>query len=331
MRLKALFCLVIVGSSVLANAQPKLRVSNSTHDFGVVVEGARVNHIFKIENIGDEQLTIGRVLSSCGCTVVKSSSEVLQPGASGVIEVKFDTAGFAGERKKAIRLYSNDPEQPMVPLYLSGTIQPEIIVRPRRVAFTGVTKDQINQASARVRLSVAPQADSTVRIGQVRALSKRVKVVDLGGDSKTREIEVRLSSDLTMGEFRDRVLVELDGGQSQVVNVPVSVEIVGDIRLTPSVVSFGLLQGDAPVIRTIVAQNLSGRPLNLTLLEASSEALTVSHKKVANSQNYEISIKLNPVLIKGEQFKGQVKLGFDLAGYSEMVLNVYGVKPPLVK
>jgi hypothetical protein len=331
MWLKSLLCLVLAAFSIAANAQPKIRVTNPIHEFGTVVEGASVAHAFQIQNLGDEPLAISRVLSSCGCTVAKNSSDILQPGGSSLIEVKFNTAGFAGERKKAIRLYSNDPENPMVPLYLQGIIQPEIVVEPRRVAFKGVSKDQLDGVSAKVVIRVAPQADSAVQIEQVRALSKRVKVVDLGGDTKSRQIEVRLSSDLTIGEFRDRVLVELSGGQSQIVNVPVSVEIVGDVRLNPSVVSFGLLQGEAPVVRTVVAENLSGRPLTLASVEANSEAISVNHKQVANSQNYEIFIKLNPALIQGEQFKGQVKLGFDRPGYSEMVLNIYGVRPPLVK
>jgi hypothetical protein len=331
MWLKALFCLVFIGCSHLAHAQPKLKVARDTYNFGRITEGSVVQHAFQIQNIGDEDLVIGRVLSSCGCTIGKSNTNTIKPGAVSTIDVKFNSAGFVGDSKKAIRLYTNDLQQPMVPLYLLGTIQPELLIEPRRVAFKGLTKEQLTQAAGNVKISVSPQASSTVKIGTVRALSKRVKVRDLGGGDKSREIQVTLSPDLTIGEFRDRILVDLVGGQSQVVNIPVSVEVVGELRLNPSVVSFGLLRENSPVSRKVIVENLSGQPVKLLSAEVNHEALAISTRKVPNSQNYEISIKLNPQLVNGEQFKGQVKLGFDLTGYSEMVLNVYGVRPPQVK
>jgi hypothetical protein len=43
---------------------PRIEVSESRYDFGKVVHGARVAHVFEIRNAGNEPLVIARVHAS---------------------------------------------------------------------------------------------------------------------------------------------------------------------------------------------------------------------------------------------------------------------------
>ena len=91
-------------------AAPQIRVEEPTYDFGTILEGFVVSHVFVIENVGDEVLEIDRVAASCGCTTTALATDTLRPGESVNLEVLVDTAGFGGRIGKSVYVYTNDPE-----------------------------------------------------------------------------------------------------------------------------------------------------------------------------------------------------------------------------
>jgi len=100
-------CLAIGG---VVYGSPEIHVDEPIYDFGSVLEGFAVAHVFVIHNAGDEVLTIERVAASCGCTTTELATDRLEPGDSVELEVLVDTAGFGGRISKSIYIYCNDPE-----------------------------------------------------------------------------------------------------------------------------------------------------------------------------------------------------------------------------
>ncbi len=92
-------------------------------DYGEVAYGADGIREFKFTNTGDDVLIIARVYSTCGCTIPKKPEDPIQPGESGVIEVKYDTKR-SGPIRKTITVYSNASPEPYA-LKIKGTVQPE--------------------------------------------------------------------------------------------------------------------------------------------------------------------------------------------------------------
>jgi hypothetical protein len=76
-------------------------------DFGSVKEGEHVKHSYKFKNTGSEPLIISTAKGSCGCTVPKWPSEPIAPGASGVIDVEFDSKGKPGKQTKRVTVTAN--------------------------------------------------------------------------------------------------------------------------------------------------------------------------------------------------------------------------------
>ncbi len=60
-------------------------------DFGTVMEGEKVTHVYKFKNTGDEPLIISNAKATCGCTVPSWPREPIAPGESSEIKVQFDT------------------------------------------------------------------------------------------------------------------------------------------------------------------------------------------------------------------------------------------------
>ena len=46
------------------NTGPKIEIAEMRHDFGKVIQGTRVEHVFEIRNAGSEQLVIEKVQPS---------------------------------------------------------------------------------------------------------------------------------------------------------------------------------------------------------------------------------------------------------------------------
>ena len=67
-----------------------------TYDFGEVMEGEKVVHVYKFQNTGKEPLVISNAKGSCGCTVPEWPREPIPVGGSGEIRVQFDSKGKGG-------------------------------------------------------------------------------------------------------------------------------------------------------------------------------------------------------------------------------------------
>lgn len=91
---------------------PKMLFTESTHDFGSVKEGNKVNYTFKFKNAGKSVLEIKDVKTSCGCTAALISDKVIEPGQEGTLKVELDTKGRTGKMSRNVTINSNDPDEP---------------------------------------------------------------------------------------------------------------------------------------------------------------------------------------------------------------------------
>ena len=117
-------------SASYAFAGPKIDVKTDSHDFGEAWEGETLNNAFEVKNIGDEDLVIETVKTSCGCTAVKFDNRIA-PGKTGFVTLSLRTQGLHGAFHKTGTIHSNDPASPRVVLKLTGSVKNYIEVTPR--------------------------------------------------------------------------------------------------------------------------------------------------------------------------------------------------------
>lgn len=118
--------LIIVGQKTELTAQSasgaKIQFDSTTVEFGEKDSGEIASVQFKFKNAGTGVLIIDNINSSCGCTVPKLDKKEYQPGESGVLPVQFNTRGYNGRVVKTITVHSNDSENGMIQLNISGTV-----------------------------------------------------------------------------------------------------------------------------------------------------------------------------------------------------------------
>ena len=88
-------------------AMPSFSFEKEDHDFGILIDGEKVAYSFRFTNSGDAPLIISNAKGSCGCTVPNYPKEPIAPGATGSIDVTFDSKGRSGKQSKAVTLTAN--------------------------------------------------------------------------------------------------------------------------------------------------------------------------------------------------------------------------------
>jgi rhodanese-related sulfurtransferase len=114
--------LFVAALAVAAAASGTIFAEETEYDFGAVLEGYSVSHVFVLQNVGDSTLEIVRVRTSCGCTTTDLATRFLEPGESVDLEVLLDTAGFGGSISKSIYVESSDPDTPRLTLRMFGVV-----------------------------------------------------------------------------------------------------------------------------------------------------------------------------------------------------------------
>src|SRR5213078_1183881 len=83
-----------------------------------------------LPNRGEGVLLIDHVKSSCGCTVAVVSAHEIPIAADGRVTVAVDTARMAGRVNKIVTVYTNDPDNPVVGLTMTGEVSADLLVTP---------------------------------------------------------------------------------------------------------------------------------------------------------------------------------------------------------
>ena len=91
---------------------PKMVLSETEWDFGIVKPNEKPVKVITIKNEGDEDLLIEKVRVSCGCVKTSISTKKIKSGKSAELTITFDTTGYDGKVSKDIFITSNDFQEP---------------------------------------------------------------------------------------------------------------------------------------------------------------------------------------------------------------------------
>jgi hypothetical protein len=105
----------------LKNA-PMVTYDLEAFDFGDIKPNSKNEHTFNLKNAGKKDLIIRDVKSSCGCTAVSPSKNVIPASESVPLKVVFDSTGKSGRQNKTITVITNDPKNPTTVLRISSNI-----------------------------------------------------------------------------------------------------------------------------------------------------------------------------------------------------------------
>lgn len=102
-------------------AGPSIEFPETSKSFGTFRLDLIQTMDFEFVNTGDEPLIIMSVNTDCGCTAAGYPKEEIAPGDTARISVRYNGRNNpTGTFIKQVRVRSNDPEHPLVRLFVKG-------------------------------------------------------------------------------------------------------------------------------------------------------------------------------------------------------------------
>jgi hypothetical protein len=105
----------------LENA-PVFKLQATTVDIGQMEPATNREVEFKFKNEGKSDLNIRNIKATCGCTAVQQGGTVVKPGQESSIKATFNSGGYKGKVTKAIYVYTDDPKNSEIVLFLNADV-----------------------------------------------------------------------------------------------------------------------------------------------------------------------------------------------------------------
>lgn len=80
---------------------------DSVKNMGTILEGQKLEVVFRFRNTGSNPLVIASATPSCGCTVPSKPEKPILSGQEGEIKAVFDSQGRTGTNHKSISVQAN--------------------------------------------------------------------------------------------------------------------------------------------------------------------------------------------------------------------------------
>jgi len=113
-----------------AEEGPRLRVEPPSFDFGRALANRTLRKEFTLKNLGDRDLVIEGVSTTCGCTAAVAGEMTVAPGRSTPLAVRLQTRDYRGRVERRVLVRSNDGKTPLAEIVVSVTVEPEPAAKP---------------------------------------------------------------------------------------------------------------------------------------------------------------------------------------------------------
>jgi hypothetical protein len=223
---------------------PQLVVDSETITFGPALRGEVLRHTFELANRGASELVIEEVRNGCACTAASlvladrtiAMAELakakpvarLAPGATAKLDVELETSRVprtddAKAFRKIVRLITNDPRRPEIPLVLSASVSLPYTLEPDSVDFGKLRKGATAHAVARLSSSKLGAFEVTATTSgfpaSLRARATRAVVGE--GAEPAWLLELDLLPNAPLGNMVTQVTLALDHAKVKQIDVPV--------------------------------------------------------------------------------------------------------------
>jgi len=243
------------GSTGLAKQWAREMFDHTSHDFGTVARGAKVEHRFTLKNKYKEDIQIERVSSSCGCATTRFTKRPLKTGEEGEIVVAVDTRSFLGRKDTTLTVVFAPPFPAEVQLHTHCFIRRDIVFCPGLVQFSSVRQGR--SVTREVSISYAGRHDWRIRSVNNNNPHLEVKLSETSREfgQVKYNMSVRLKDDAPLGYIKDQLVLVTDDPDRVKSRVPIAVEgiVVPAIDVRPSSLMIGILRPGEAATRQLVA------------------------------------------------------------------------------
>lgn len=302
--------------------EPNIIFEEYLYDFGQADRGETITHIYKFKNSGKKKLIISKVRSSCGCMAALLSDKEIPPGGTGQVEVKFDTGRRRGKQMHTVYVHSNDPDEPLVKLNLSGTVKTYVTISPTRIYLGSIRKGK----GTIKRINIF-EGEEGLKIIKTEPSSKYLfaEVFQMAsGKGGDYEVIVALSPETPIGPIKEQITIYTNNLKRPRIEILIRGEVKGDIEIFPKSLLFGSVKKKDTPSRQVIILTRSSGDLKIEKVENSIQSISVQLSPLEKGKKYVLTAQLKPDMPEGS-IKGVVKLYTNSADQPVIEVPVYGL------
>ena len=317
-----LVVLLVATGAGTADVQPRVAPDQGVFDFGTVERGVPVDHTFRLSNRGTAGLRVDHVKSSCGCTVAVLSEREIPPGGEGRVAVTLDTARLSGRTSKTVSVYTNDPDQPVVALTLTGQVATDLVVSPNPLYLGHVRRG----GDTRHEIIIAPgRPDARYVVERLEDTNRAIRArLEPRADGPGQRVVVELDREMPLGRFNEKLTLHTTSPRDPVITVAVFGSIEGDLVVLPPQVTFGVTRAGATPERDLYIRNRGARPVAVTRVVVPDDVATYTLHVLEDGLEYRLTLRLRDRLPPGK-VETEVEIFTDHPEEGHLVVPLYAI------
>lgn len=267
------------------NAYAALELAEKKFNFGEILEGEKITHVFSVKNKGLGPLEIKKVQLGCPCMTSEQDASV-PPGGEGKITLKVDSSGQSGAFVRYLTVFTNDPIQPYVRIPIEGKIKPVIEVVPGDlISLKGMVETLVEQ-SVDLKANEKPFHITGSQTDLEGKISYQVETVEDG-----RHYRLKVKNTAAEGSYRGGISLQTDLPTKNKIAFQVVGDINGLISVLPQTVTIGQKSAKGkPRIAKIQLRGNVDRAFNIIKTSYDENLMTVTQEAMSNGQGYELQV-----------------------------------------
>lgn len=272
----------IAAQTTPAANQPAIACTIPSYDFGRQANTTTVTHLFVITNSGMACLNIDNIDTGCGCTIAKMETNAIAPGGAAGLTVQFNTAGRSGPQHKPVYIRSNDRQNPVLRLALTGElVDIPSTGRPSPPVMVTSVADSLHVTPAKMdlgRVALGAPAEGQIVIAgdgtnafQVTGFAANCSNLTVHSQMQTDRrwlLTVRLLPACPVGYGEAEIVINTSHPAMAMTRIPVSWRVESDLQAIPAEISLMASPATTNVVsRHVAVRSRSGRPFHVEAVE----------------------------------------------------------------
>lgn len=236
------------GSVLTANAGT-ISFTDTSKDFGSIMNTQIQKFSFKFKNTGVGTLKISDVHASCGCTVPQLAKRDYAPGEEGEITGEFNPKSKMGAAHSSVTVTSNDSERPTVTLQLSANVQKVVFAEPMVAQIGQVAKGDTKGVDVKI---MGRKPDFKATAVTIQSGGNDVFTAEIIGEPedymyqgeklRASTIRVTLKPDAKVGYFNQAITIRTNDEREDTMQISAFANVVGDLEASPAAVTLGVVE-----------------------------------------------------------------------------------------
>ncbi|MDX1948451.1 MAG: DUF1573 domain-containing protein [Pirellulaceae bacterium] len=323
--------------------EPRVRVDETTYNFGVMDPQVTGKHEFRIQNIGGGPLELKFGGTTCKCTIGGVSDNIVPPGKSATMTMDWNTGRYNPQFTQSAIVRTNDPLNKEIEFTIEGQIRSLITAEPRELALGAGAPGVRLKAEFLLYSQSWDSFEITGVSGQLPNLTWRVETVsELAADWQAlsaRRVKLEFDSPVKQGRYSEQLRIDVKSPDANAPPHHLYVHVTGSMaRLVawygPTITNQGIIdlgnltQGKGIKTKLIAKVRDDNRDLGECEVEAFPSFLKVNFAPQPESQTglYNLTIELpedTPVC----QYLGdpigriRIKTGHSTVGTMEILVS----------